>query len=452
MMGIKNLLQPVPSLSLHFFRIGYGFATTILIFRYFYYGWIHSYFIKPSFFFKHFGFEWIHPLAPAFTYLLFGVLLITAFGIFLGYFLRFNLFVFTIGFTWFHFSDATIYLNHYYLISLLGFLLWLSPVSKSNIPLWKWKDWVNQTKPIPKFWLYAFRLQMGLIYFFGGVAKLQPDWLFEALPLKLWLYQSEGKLTFLDPILGLPITAYAFSWIGVIFDLSIPFLLCTKRFRFFAWFVVLFFHSFTSFLFPIGVFPIVMSLSSLIFFAPDWPLRLIHSFLKNKVGTPKSKEAEVQLTNQNLDIGSESSFATGFRFKEYTLFAYLLLQVTIPVRHIFYPGQVIWTEEAIKFSWQVMVADKVGSAIFFVNGKSIDPKETLTDYQYRMMTIQPEHILQFANYLQQREIEKSGLRDVTVSVQSHVSINGKPSRPLFSPNEDLTKIKINFSPLKGLLR
>ncbi|MBM9546849.1 HTTM domain-containing protein [Leptospira sp. 201903074] len=437
---IKYLSNPVSSLSLHFFRIGYGFATTILISRYFYFGWIHSYFIKPSFFFKHFGWEWIHPLPSAFTYVLFGILLITSFGIFLGYFLRFNLFVFTLGFTWFHFSDATIYLNHYYLISLLGFLLWLSPVSKIKIPTFRWRDWLNNAKPIPKLWLYAFRLQMGLVYFFGGIAKLQPDWLFEALPLKLWLYQSEGKFPLLDPLLGLPFTAFVFSWIGVIFDLSVPFLLCIKRFRFLAWFVVLFFHSFTAFLFPIGVFPIVMSLSSLIFFAPDWPRTLINRVLKNKI-----------LISEGSKFPSENHW-NEFGIKEYVLLAYLLLQVTIPFRHILYPGQVIWTEEAIKFSWQVMVADKVGTAVFFLQNKQIDPKEILTDYQYRMMTIQPEHILQFARYLQKQEYKLTGIKDTPVYVQSHVSINGKPARPLFSPNEDLTKIKINFSPLQGLIR
>ncbi|MCW7470247.1 HTTM domain-containing protein [Leptospira kanakyensis] len=444
MMAIKKIQNAVPSYSLHFFRITYGFATSLLIFRYFYYGWIHSYFIKPTFFFKHFGFEWIHPLPSVFTYLLFGILLITALGIFLGYFLRFNLFVFTIGFTWFHFSDATIYLNHYYLISLLGFLLWLSPVSKRNLPLWKWKDWFQTLEPIPKLWLYSFRLQMGLIYFFGGVAKLQPDWLLEALPLKLWLYQSEGKLPFLDPILGLPLTAYVFSWIGVVFDLSIPFLLCTKRFRFPAWFVVLFFHTFTSFLFPIGVFPIVMSLSSLIFFDPQWPIVLINKVFKKQSYTFKE--------NEFSEESKQLTKANHFAFKEYLLLTYLILQITIPFRHIFYPGQVIWTEDAIKFSWQVMVADKVGSAIFWINNQPIDPRDTLTDYQYRMMTIQPEHILQFAKYLQKKEYERSGKQDLPVYVQSHVSINGKPAKPLFSPNEDLTKIKITFFPIQGILR
>ncbi|WP_243401257.1 HTTM domain-containing protein [Leptospira harrisiae] len=441
MMETKNLSNPVSSLSLHFFRIGYGFATSILIIRYFYFGWIHSYFIKPTFFFKHFGWEWIHPLPPIFTYLLFIILLVSALGIFFGYLLRVNLFVFTIGFTWFHFSDATIYLNHYYLISLLGFLLWLSPVSKSNLPTLQWKQWIQNTDPIPKFWLYAFRIQMGLVYFFGGVAKLQPDWLFEALPLKLWLYQSEGKLPFLDPILGLPITAFAFSWIGVLFDLSIPFLLCTKRFRFYAWVVVLFFHSFTSFLFPIGIFPIVMSLSSLVFFEPNWPRTILKKIFKINMGNELSKETTEPKENK-LQFG----------LKEYLLVAYIMLQITIPFRHVFYPGQVIWTEESIKYSWQVMVADKVGRAIFFVQNKQVNPKEELTDYQYRMMTIQPEHILQYAKHLQTKEFERSGIKDVPVYVQSDVSINGKPSRPLFPPNIDLTKIQINFFPLKGLIR
>lgn len=182
-----------------------------------------------------------------------------------------------------------------------------------------------------------------------------------------------------------------------------------------------------------------MSLSSLIFFAPNWPQILMNRFSKNKIDLSVSK---VPLKNNANDFG----------IREYILFAYFLLQVTIPLRHILYPGQVIWTEETIKFSWQVMVADKVGSAVFTIQNRQINPKDILTDYQYRMMTIQPEHILQFARYLQKQEYERTGIAGIPVYVLSHVSINGKPARPLFSPNEDLTKIKTNFFPLKGLIR
>ncbi|MBL0954145.1 MAG: HTTM domain-containing protein [Leptospira sp.] len=438
---IKFFNQPVSSLSLQFLRFGYGLTTTIIIIRYFYFGWIHTYFIQPTFFFKHFGLEWVPNLPPSFIYLLFIILLLTSIGILFGYFVRTNLMIFTIGFTWFHFIDATIYLNHYYLISILGFLLWLSPISKYDTPITGIQNWIRTPMPVTKLWIYAFRLQIGLVYFFGGLAKLQPDWMWEALPLKLWLYQSEGKLPWFDPILGLPVTAYVFSWIGILFDLSIPFLLCFARFRLVTWSVVLLFHSFTSFLFPIGVFPIVMSVSSLIFFPADWPKQVWNRFFKEK-------DHKIQLEDKENEIPSNSRLYP----IEGILIVFLLFQILIPFRHLFYPGQVTWTEEGIKFSWQVMVADKVGEALFFVQGKSIDPRNELTEYQYRMMVIQPEHLIQYAKHIQSKAAIETGQKDIPVYVQSHVSLNGKRTKPLFAPDVDLTKIEINFLPLKGLNR
>ncbi|MCW7462169.1 HTTM domain-containing protein [Leptospira limi] len=438
---IKNFNHPVSSLSLQFLRFGYGLTTTIVVIRYFYFGWIHTYLVQPTFFFKHFGLEWIPNIPSTFTYLLFFILLLTSIGILLGYFVRINLLIFTIGFTWFHFIDATIYLNHYYLISILGFLLWLSPISKYDTPLIGIQNWIHTPIPIAKLWIVAFRLQIGLVYFFGGLAKLQPDWMWEALPLKLWLYQSEGKLPWLDPILGLPVTAYVFSWIGILFDLSIPFLLSIRRFRLYAWSLVLLFHSFTSFLFPIGVFPIVMSLSSLVFFPPNWPKQVWNRFLKQN-------DHKIQLEDDENEMPSNSRLFP----IEWILIVFLLFQILIPFRHLIYPGQVIWTEEGIKFSWQVMVADKVGEALFFVQGKSIDPRNELTEYQYRMMVIQPEHLIQYAKHIQSKAAIETGQSGLPVYVQSHVSLNGKQARPLFSPDLDLTKIEINFLPLKGLIR
>ena len=40
---------------------------------------------------------------------------------------------------------------------------------------------------VPAWTVWAVRTQLGLVYVFGGLAKLQPDWLLHAQPLKLWL-------------------------------------------------------------------------------------------------------------------------------------------------------------------------------------------------------------------------------------------------------------------------
>ena len=69
-----------------------------------------------------------------------------------------------------------------------------------------------------------FKLQLCIVYFYAGLAKLNYDWLFEAMPLKKDLVACQR--TFL-PLLGYfleqPWTAYFFSWCGALFDLCICF-------------------------------------------------------------------------------------------------------------------------------------------------------------------------------------------------------------------------------------
>ena len=69
-------------------------------------------------------------------------------------------------------ADKTHYLNHHYLVFLVAALLALMPWNQGAMPAWC---------------VWALRAQVGLVYFFGGVAKLGADWLLHAQPLKIWL-------------------------------------------------------------------------------------------------------------------------------------------------------------------------------------------------------------------------------------------------------------------------
>ncbi|MDF2697959.1 MAG: Vitamin K-dependent gamma-carboxylase, partial [Labilithrix sp.] len=40
---------------------------------------------------------------------------------------------------------------------------------------------------MPAWVLWLVRFQIGLVYFYGGVGKLETDWLFRAMPLRIWL-------------------------------------------------------------------------------------------------------------------------------------------------------------------------------------------------------------------------------------------------------------------------
>lgn len=72
--------------------------------------------------------------------------------------------------------------------------------------------------------MWLVRLQLGLVYFFAGVAKINADWLLAAQPLTIWLRARTGT-----PLIGAlfdqPWLPYLMSWAGMLFDLTIPFCL-----------------------------------------------------------------------------------------------------------------------------------------------------------------------------------------------------------------------------------
>src|SRR5690606_32479986 len=118
------------------------------------------------------------------------------------------------------------------------------------------------------------KLLLGIVYFYAGLAKLNSDWLFRAMPLKIWL-PSKYDLPLLGALMHQEWVHYAFSWSGMLYDLSIPVLLLWKRTRLAASILVIIFHVMTRVLFPIGMFPFIMIVSALIFFEPKVHHRIL---------------------------------------------------------------------------------------------------------------------------------------------------------------------------------
>ena len=77
----------------------------------------------------------------------------------------------------------------------------------------------------------------------------------------------------------------------------------------------------------------------------------------------------------------------------------------LPVRYLLYPGKLFWTEQGYRFSWRVMLIEKAGYSQFYVHEAkedrklSIDNRVYLTKQQIKMMSTQPDMILQYAQYL-----------------------------------------------------
>ena len=91
-------------------------------------GWIETIYIQPNFHFSYFGFEWVKPLGN-YTYILFIICGLAAIFIALGFKYRMAIITFFLSFTYIELMDKTIYLNHYYFISMMSFLMIFLPLN-----------------------------------------------------------------------------------------------------------------------------------------------------------------------------------------------------------------------------------------------------------------------------------------------------------------------------------
>jgi hypothetical protein len=123
-------------------------------------------------------------------------------------------------------------------------------------------------------------------YFYAGIAKLNPDWLLDAQPVRRYLAQarifddhglglSPQHLEQLKQIFNSSQLAYFISYAGVVFDLSIGCLLLARRTRLLGLLLMLIFHGTNHFLIfnDIEWFPLLGLATALIFLDPDWPER-----------------------------------------------------------------------------------------------------------------------------------------------------------------------------------
>jgi hypothetical protein len=428
---------PVDAASLVCFRVAFGAVMAWEVIRYFSNGWIAADYIEPAFHFKYFGFDWVRPWPAAGMYVHFSVLGLAALGVALGLAYRLSAVVFFFGFTYVFLLDQTYYLNHFYLIALLAFSLVFLPV-RGALSLDAWLQPRLRSDSAPAWALWLLRTQISIPYLYGGLAKLNPDWL-RGEPMRLWLAERTNL-----PLLGRFVTeewiVLAFTYGGLLLDLLIvPFLLWSRT-RLWAFVLGLAFHGLNAVLFEIGVFPWLMMAATTIFFAPEWPRRL-------------------GLMPPWRPPALDPPVAPPPRWRWPTLAAataYLALQALVPLRHYAYPGNVSWTEEGHRFSWHMRLRDKESQALFIVTDLdqettwTVEPSAYLTEQQARVMAGRPDMILQFAHHLA-AELRHSGRSRVEVRAQVMAALNGRPPQLLVDPDIDLARQPRSLAPAPWIL-
>ncbi|MDW7695904.1 HTTM domain-containing protein [Flammeovirgaceae bacterium SG7u.111] len=443
--ALKTYFQtPTKAAPLAVFRVFFGVMMFLSVVRFWANGWIEKLYIQPKFFFSYYGFEFIKPLGN-YTYILFIVSGISALAIALGYRYKAAIITFFLSFTYIELMDKTTYLNHYYFISILSFLLIFLPAN-AYFSLDARRNKKLAFQYVPRWTIDSLKLLIGIVYFYAGLAKLNSDWLFSAMPLKIWL-PSRYDLPLLGDFLHQEWLIFAFSWSGAIYDLCIPFLLLWKRTRLIAFAFVVIFHVLTRLLFPIGMFPFIMIVSALIFFDAKLHEQLL-STLAKLLKTSKSN-----FDNQRKLI---TNSAVANKLKMAVLALFFLFQIAFPFRHLAYPGELFWTEEGFRFSWRVMLIEKVGYAQFkVVDGVKkesfhVDNSDFLSSFQEKQMSTQSDFMLQYAHFLKEH-FESQGHQQVEIYVESYVALNGRRSQPFIDSSVNLAAQKESFKHKQWIL-
>jgi vitamin K-dependent gamma-carboxylase len=426
----QRLFEPVDVASLAFFRICFGL---VMLWHFLEYLWgraLQDLYLTPILFFKFPGFEWVRPGSPGTTRALFWGLVALSVLIAAGLFYRAACALFCLGFTYVLLLDKADYQNHLYLISLLALLLTFIPAHRA-FSLDAVRRPSMRSEVVPAWGLWLLRFQIAIPYFYGGLNKLNSDWLLRAQPLQIWLDDRVGQI---PSFLRETWAAYALSWGGMLLDLLVVPALLWRRTRVPAFLAALFFHLTNTQIFRIGIFPWLMIAATLLFFPPDWPRRVKLLGGARRAPAVRSREAI-----QSLFTPRRSVLAV--------LGIYAAIQVLVPFRHLLYPGPVDWTEEGHQFSWRMKLRDKRGEVRFVAVDQAagrVYPLDELgaaiATHQEHIMRHDPEMMRQAAVFLKER-LRQAGYPDLQVRAVTSLSLNGRPRQPIIDPEVDLASAR-----------
>ena len=438
----QGILAPTDVASVVLFRVGFGLLMFWEVTRYFYFGWVEELFAKPQFHFQYEWFRWVVPIPADGMYLLFTALGILALMIAFGLFYRIATSLFFLGYTYVFLLDQATYNNHFYLICLLSFVLILAPLHRS----WSLdvlRGAVQHTDRLPAIWLWLIRFHMGVVYFYGGIAKFDPDWLNGMAPGELLGAANRG--TIFQPLMDYDLVHLLYAWSGLFFDLLIPFLMLYKPVRKWAFLAAVLFHTNNYFVFPIGIFPVLALVLTLIFFDADFPRKIVPEKFK-KIASEQYRKRLLLLQNNFTPEKMEADSSHGIsRPLRIILGLYVVTQLVLPFRYMLYPGWTIWHEEGHYFAWRMMLRQKITRMQFNVTHpvtgeqRYADPRDYLNTSQFKVFAGNPGMILLFAQHLDGLVQSNAGF-DPIITARIEVSLNGREFRQLVDPNLDLSEI------------
>ena len=332
--------------------------------------------------------------------------------------------------------EKTLYINHFYLYSLVLLLFVFLPAHRAySFDTWRKPE--LKVSEVPAWTVYILLFQLSVVYFYSGIAKFNADWL-EAQPVQLWLSRKADY-----PIIGGIIStvphAYFVAYGGILFDLLIvPFMLY-KPTRKIAFAICIFFHAANAATFGVGTFPWFSIAATALFFPPA-------SFRKWVL-----KKHLPPIGFKNYVYGKKKKFIYAF------LSVYVVLQLLVPLRLHLYPGNTSWTEQGHYFAWRMMLRSKQGTIKFTVKDSTSNATEVinLSDHlnrrQIHKMAGHPDMIAQFGHYLKNHYQEEKNYSSPLIYATNNVSMNGRKKQSMIPSDFDLGSVDRNLAPYSWII-
>lgn len=411
-----------------------------------------------QFHFTYPGFHWVRPWPGSGTVIQFWILALSGATLAIGMATRLSAIVAATEFTHFFLIDRTNYQNHYYFMLLMLWWLTLLPTNRCWSIDGEFHEKAQHTSgTISRLVLTILQFHVALPYVFGGLAKLESDWLM-GTPMRLMLMQRTG-LPESSFVVGF--ASGILAWGGLLFDLCIVPGLLVRKTRLTATLIMLVFHLTNAALFPIHIFPWLMLAASTIFFPPDWPgqvqkwlqrrqafaspqpqASLLSPGHSNNVLSLSENHADAQSLSSPIEAANQERAETWRMLPAPLIAAWCLFQILWPLRSHLYEGNANWTERGHFFSWRMMLRAKTASAEFIMRNPGdgsiwkADVRRLLNPEQTLRYSLDPEMIRQLALHLSHLHAERTGITP-EVHVLATASLNGRPPRLLIDPAANL---------------
>ena len=411
---LKDLDTPISNISISIFRLAFSFVLLIQTYYFIADDFITKNIVEPVILFPFIN--GLNPVSTQYLFILSYIMLISNIGMFFSRFYKISTLIFTCCFTYFWLLDKGYFNNHYYFMSLIAFLLLLVNNKCS----------FSKVIYVPKINLISLQFMVVLVYFISGINKINPYWLVDFQPMK-HILETKAIIT-QNPFFDQEFLPKLFSYLGVLFDLGIGFLLIFKKTRVIGFSLICIFNLINFQLFKdigeIGVFPILMITTLVLFVHPNRYLK-IFKLQKN----PNKIKYSIYL-------------------KKFIV-VFLILQTVLPFRHILFKGHVDYNGVGQRFSWRMKLMYKEADINYFIINRftkerfAVNVSTMLTDKQYNNLNYFPDLIVPLAKKIKLEAKEKFVINNAKVVCVYKLKFMEKDEQLLFSPKLDLTKIHQN---------